>query len=61
MPFLPVSVVGEEPSSSRGLMPFGRAGQGKTEEADTVNTAPMNVRKKRDDNAERRVGDERRN
>ena len=42
-------------------MPPGRAGQGKTEEADTVNTAPMNVRKKRDDIVERRVDDDRRN
>jgi len=56
-----VSVLGEEPSSSRGRMPSGRAGQGNTEEADTVNTVPMKVRKKREDNAERRAGDDRRN
>jgi len=41
-------------------MPPGRAGQGKTEEADTVNNVPINVRKKRDDNAERRVDVDRR-
>lgn len=42
-------------------MPSGRAGQGKIDEADTVNIVPTKVRKKRDDNAERRVGDDRRN
>lgn len=42
-------------------MPPGRAGQGKIEEADTVNTVPMKVRKKRDDIVERRVDEDRRN
>lgn len=42
-------------------MPSGRAGQGKTDDADTVNIVPTKVRKKSDDSAERRVGDDRRN
>jgi len=53
VPELPLT--SSPPSSSLGLVPFGRAGHGRMEDADTVNTAPTAVRKKRDERADRRV------